>query len=242
MDATPLTLGQEFSGYVQQLANGLKRMDGCLPRLYELALGVTAVGTGLNTHPKFAGKVAKKIAQITGKPFVSAQNKFEALAAHDAMVEFSGALKTLAVSLMKIANDVRWLGSGPRSGIGEIILPANEPGSSIMPGKVNPTQCEAMTMVAVQVMGNDTAVAFAGAGGYLEMNVYKPLIIYNVIQSIRILSDSCNNFSDFLVEGIEANEKQINYFLNRSLMLVTALSPKIGYDKASKVAHLARSE
>src|SRR3989338_4955768 len=191
MDATPLTLGQEFSGYVKQLENGLDRINGALPRLYQLALGGTAVGTGLNTHPQFAVRVAKKIAELTRHPFVSATNKFEALAAHDAVVEFSGVLKTIAVSLMKIANDIRWLGSGPRCGIGEIILPANEPGSSIMPGKVNPTQCEAMTMVCVQVMGNDTTISVAGAGGNFELNVFKPVLMYNLLQSVRLLGDVC---------------------------------------------------
>ncbi|MDO8126173.1 MAG: class II fumarate hydratase [Candidatus Brocadiales bacterium] len=238
-DAVPLTLGQEFSGYVGMLDDNLKRINSSLSGLYELAIGGTAVGTGINTPKGFAECAAKHIGEITDMPFISAPNKFTVMGSHDALVMMSGVLKTLACSLYKIANDIRLLGCGPRCGFHELDLPSNEPGSSIMPGKINPTQCEAMTMVAVQVMGYDTAVAFAGAGGYLEMNVYKPLIIYNVIQSIRILSDSCNNFSDFLVEGIEANEKQINYFLNRSLMLVTALSPKIGYDKASKVAHLA---
>ena len=199
MDATPLTLGQEFSGYTQQLTNGLERIQGCLPRLYELALGGTAVGTGLNTHPEFAVKAAEKIAELTGKPFISARNKFEALAAHDALVETSGVLKTLAASLMKIANDIRWLGSGPRSGIGELLLPENEPGSSIMPGKVNPTQCEAMTMVCTQVFGNDTTVNFAGASGNFELNVFKPVIIFNVLQSIRLISDACESFTDHCV-------------------------------------------
>jgi fumarate hydratase class II len=242
MDATPLTLGQEFSGYIQQLTNGLERIHGSLPRLYELALGGTAVGTGLNTHPEFAVKAAAKIAELTGKPFISARNKFEALAAHDALVEISGVLKTLAASLMKIANDIRWLGSGPRSGIGELLLPENEPGSSIMPGKVNPTQCEAMTMVCTQVFGNDTTVNFAGASGNFELNVYKPVIIFNVLQSIRLISDSCESFTDHCVAGIEANEINIKKHLEDSLMLVTALNPHIGYDNAAKVAKKAHKE
>ena len=242
MDATPLTLGNEFSGYVQQLTNGLKRIDGSLPRLYELALGGTAVGTGLNTHPQFAQKVAQRIAKITGKSFVSAENKFEALAAHDAIVEFSGVLKTIAVSLMKIANDIRWLGSGPRCGIGEITLPANEPGSSIMPGKVNPTQCEALSMVCVQVMGNDVTINIAGASGNFELNVYKPVLIYNLLQSIRLIADSCDSFTDHCVLNIEANKENINTNLNNSLMLITALNPHIGYDNAAKVAKKAYEE
>jgi fumarate hydratase class II len=242
MDATPLTLGQEFSGYVQQLTNGLERINGSLPRLYELALGGTAVGTGLNTHPEFAVKGAAKIAELTGKPFITARNKFEALAAHDALVETSGVLKTLAASLMKIANDVRWLGSGPRSGIGELLLPENEPGSSIMPGKVNPTQCEAMTMVCTQVFGNDTTVNFAGASGNFELNVYKPVIIFNVLQSIRLISDACESFTDNCVVGIKANEINIKRLLNNSLMLVTALNPHIGYDNAAKIAKKAHKE
>jgi fumarate hydratase class II len=242
MDATPLTLGQEFSGYVQQLTNGLERINGCLPRLYELALGGTAVGTGLNTHPEFAVKAAAIIAELTGRPFISARNKFEALAAHDALVETSGVLKTLAASLMKIANDIRWLGSGPRSGIGELLLPENEPGSSIMPGKVNPTQCEAMTMVCTQVFGNDTTVNFAGASGNFELNVFKPVIIFNVLQSIRLISDACESFTDHCVAGIEANEINIKKHLKNSLMLVTALNPIIGYDNAAKVAKKAHKE
>ncbi len=242
MDATPLTLGQEFSGYVQQLTNGLERINGALPRLYELALGGTAVGTGLNTHPEFAVKAAGKIAEITGKPFASARNKFESLAAHDAMVEIHGVLKTLAASLMKIANDIRWLGSGPRCGIGEILLPENEPGSSIMPGKVNPTQSEAMTMVCVQVFGNDTAVNFAGASGNFELNVFKPVIVFNVLQSIRLIADACASFTDNCVVGIKANERNIKKHLSDSLMLVTALNPHIGYDNAAKVAKKAHKE
>ncbi len=242
MDATPLTLGQEFSGYVQQLNNGLERIEKAVPHLYELALGGTAVGTGLNTHPQFAVKSARKIAELTGKPFVSARNKFEALAGHDALVELSGVLKTLAVSLMKIANDIRWMGSGPRSGIGEIHLPENEPGSSIMPGKVNPTQSEAMTMVCVQVFGNDTTITFAGASGNFELNVFKPVIIYNILQSIRLLSDACVSFKENCVAGITANELNIQKHLNNSLMLVTALNPYIGYDNAAKVAKKAFKE
>ncbi|MHB1687492.1 MAG: class II fumarate hydratase [Ignavibacteriaceae bacterium] len=242
MDATPLTLGQEFSGYTQQLTNGLERINGCLPHLYELALGGTAVGTGLNTHPEFAVKAAARIAKLTGKPFISARNKFEALAAHDALVEASGVLKTLAASLMKIANDIRWLGSGPRSGIGELLLPENEPGSSIMPGKVNPTQSEAMTMVCVQVFGNDATVTFAGASGNFELNVFKPVIIFNVLQSIRLLADACESFTDNCVDGIQANEINIKKHLQNSLMLVTALNPHIGYDNAAKVAKKAHKE
>ncbi|TDJ54152.1 MAG: class II fumarate hydratase [Ignavibacteria bacterium] len=242
MDATPLTLVQEFSAYVQQLTNGLERIDAALPRLYEIALGGTAVGTGLNTHPEFAVKAAKNIAEITGLPFITGRNKFEGLAAHDALVEFSGVLKTLAVSLMKIANDIRFLGSGPRCGIGELNLPANEPGSSIMPGKVNPTQSEALTMVCAQVMGNDVAVNIGGATGHFELNVFKPVIIYNVLQSIRLISDACESFTDNCVVGIEANEKNINKHLTESLMLVTALNPHIGYDNAAKIAKKAHAE
>ncbi len=242
MDATPLTLGQEFSGYGEQVENGLKRVERALPSLYELALGGTAVGTGLNAHPEFGRKAACEIAKLTGKPFVSAPNKFEALAANDGIVELSGALKTLAASLMKIANDIRWLGSGPRSGIGEIHLPENEPGSSIMPGKVNPTQCEAMTMVSLQVFGNDTTITFAGASGNFELNVFKPLIIYNALQSIRLLSDACESFTDHCVVGITANKANIKKNLENSLMLVTALNPHIGYDKAAQVAKKAFAE
>jgi fumarate hydratase class II len=242
MDATPLTLGQEFSGYTQQLTNGLERINGCMSRMYELALGGTAVGTGLNTHPEFAVKSAAKIASITGLQFVTARNKFEALAAHDALVELSGVLKTIAASLMKIANDVRWLGSGPRSGIGELSLPENEPGSSIMPGKVNPTQSEAMTMVCAQVFGNDVAVNFGGAMGNFELNVFKPVIIYNVLQSIKLLADACESFTDHCVVGIEANKTNIKKHLENSLMLVTALNPHIGYDNAAKVAKKAHKE
>jgi len=242
MDATPLTLGQEFSGYAQQLTNGLKRINNSLPFVYELALGGTAVGTGLNTHPEFAVKGAAKIAELTGLPFVTAPNKFESLAAHDAMVELHGVLKTLAASLMKIANDVRWLGSGPRSGIGELSLPENEPGSSIMPGKVNPTQSEAMTMVCAQVFGNDVAVNFGGASGNFELNVFKPVIIYNVLQSVRLIADACESFTDHCVVGIEANTMNIKKHVENSLMLVTSLNPHIGYDNAAKIAKKAHKE
>jgi len=242
MDAVPLTLGQEFGGYVQMLTNGLERIDAALPRLYELALGGTAVGTGLNTHPKFAELSAQKISEITGLPFITARNKFEALATHDALVEFHGVLKTLAASLMKIANDIRWLGSGPRCGLGELHLPENEPGSSIMPGKVNPTQSEAMTMVCAQVFGNDVAVNFGGASGNFELNVFKPLIIFNVLNSIRLLSDACESFTDHCVIGIEANLDNIKKHLENSLMLVTSLNPVIGYDNAAKVAKKAHAE
>ena len=242
MDATPLTLGQEFSGYATQLTHGLKRLDNCLPHLCELALGGTAVGTGLNTHPEFAVQVAAKIAELTDLPFCTAENKFEALAAHDAIVEASGALKTLACSLMKIANDIRWLASGPRSGIGEITIPENEPGSSIMPGKVNPTQSEALTMVAAQVLGNDTAVSIGGASGNFELNVFKPLMIYNLLQSIRLLADACDMFNQHCAVGIEANRPSIAAHLRNSLMLVTALNPHIGYDNAAKIAKKAHTE
>ena len=242
MDATPLTLGQEFSGYTTQLEYALDRINGCMPRMYQIALGGTAVGTGLNSHRDFPEKVAKQIADITGCPFVTAPNKFESLAAHDAIVEASGVLKTIACSLMKIANDIRWLGSGPRCGIGEIILPANEPGSSIMPGKVNPTQSEAMTMVAAQVIGNDTAINIGGSSGNFELNVFKPVMIYNLLQSIRLLADSCRSFNDHCVAGIEPNKTQIEKHLNASLMLVTALNPHIGYDNAAKVAKKAYQE
>ncbi len=242
MDATPLTLGQEFSGYASQLDHGLKRIDKALDSLYELALGGTAVGTGLNTHPDFAVKTAAQIAEMTGLPFRTAENKFESLAAHDAVVEMSGVLKTLAASLMKIANDIRWLASGPRCGIGEILIPENEPGSSIMPGKVNPTQSEALTMVAAQVMGNDVAVNFGGAMGNFELNVFKPVMIYNLLQSIRLLADACESFNDNCAMGIEPNREVISRNLNNSLMLVTALNPYIGYDNAAKVAKKAHAE
>lgn len=239
MDATPLTLGQEFSGYATQMKHGIQRVKSTLPHLHELALGGTAVGTGLNTHPKFAVDAAAEIARETKIPFVSAENKFEALASHDALVEVSGALNTVAVSLMKIANDIRLLGSGPRCGIGELHLPENEPGSSIMPGKVNPTQCEAMTMVCAQVMGNHVAVTIGGATGHFELNVFKPVIVFNVLNSIRLISDACESFVEHCVSGIEANHKQIKKHLDNSLMLVTALNPKIGYDNAAKIAKTA---
>jgi len=238
-DAVPLTLGQEFSGYVSQLNANLAAIEDCLPHLCKLALGGTAVGTGINTHPEFANKAAHHISAITQLPFLSAPNKFSALAAHDAIVLCSGALKTTACSLMKIANDIRWLSSGPRCGIGEITLPANEPGSSIMPGKVNPTQSEAMTMVCTQVMGNDAAIGFAGSQGNFELNVFKPVMIYNLIQSIYLIADSCRSFTRHCVNGIQANEDKINTYLNDSLMLVTALNPVIGYDKACSIAKLA---
>jgi fumarate hydratase class II len=239
MDATPLTLGQEFSGYATQMKHGIQRVRNTLPHLHELAIGGTAVGTGLNTHPKFAVEVAKEIAHETKIPFVTAENKFEALATHDALVEVSGALKSLAVSLMKIANDIRLLGSGPRCGIGELHLPENEPGSSIMPGKVNPTQSEAMTMVCAQVIGNDVAVSMGGATGHFELNVFKPVIVFNVLNSIRLIADACESFTDHCVVGIEANRKQIKNHLDNSLMLVTALNPYIGYDKSAQIAKTA---
>jgi len=242
MDAVPLTLGQEFSGWVAMLDDDLERLESVLPKLYELAAGGTAVGTGLNTHPEFAERIAAKIAEKTGLPFVTAPNKFAALAAHDALVMASGALRTLACSLMKIANDIRWLASGPRCGLAELILPENEPGSSIMPGKVNPTQCEAMTMVCVQVMGADAAVGFAGSQGNFELNVFKPVIIYNILHSIRLLSDACRSFTEHMVVGIQADRRRIADYVNNSLMLVTALSPRIGYDNAAKVAHKAHHE
>ena len=238
-DATPLTLGQEFSGYVGLLEDNLDRLEDSLETVYHLALGGTAVGTGINSSPEFAEKCCQEIEKLTGLPFITAPNKFTVQGSHDGLVMVSGALKTLATSLYKISNDIRILSCGPRCGFNEIHIPSNEPGSSIMPGKVNPTQCEALAMISVQVMANDVAVTMGGAGGYLEMNVYKPLIIHNILQSIRIMADGCQNFSKFLVEGMEPNEKQINYFLDRSLMLVTALSPLIGYDKASQVAHYA---
>jgi fumarate hydratase class II len=238
-DATPLTLGQEFSGYVGLLDDNLERLADSLKGVYRLALGGTAVGTGINSTPEFAEAVAAEIAQLTGLPFITAPNKFTVQGSHDALVMLSGALKTLATSLYKIANDIRLLSCGPRCGLHELDIPANEPGSSIMPGKVNPTQCEALAMIAVQVMANDVAVTFGGGSGYLEMNVYKPLIIYNIMHSIRIMTDGCHNFSRFLVVGTQPNQKQINAFVERSLMLVTALSPIIGYDKASQVAHYA---
>ncbi|MDA8787568.1 class II fumarate hydratase [Schleiferiaceae bacterium] len=242
MDATPLTLGQEFSGYVQQLDNGIRAVENALVMVAELALGGTAVGTGLNTPSGYAEKVASKMAELTGLPFVSAPNKFEALAAHDAMVELSGALKRVAVSLMKIGNDIRMLSSGPRSGIGEIVIPDNEPGSSIMPGKVNPTQPEALTMVAAQVMGNDVAVGIGGATGHFELNVFKPMIAANVLQSARLIGDACVSFADKCAVGIQANRPVIQKHLENSLMLVTALNPHIGYDKAAKIAKTAHAE
>ena len=242
MDAVPLTLGQEFSGYVHQLDKAIERINLVLPHLYEIALGGTAVGTGLNAHPDFAEKVAQKIADITALPFVSAPNKFEALASHDAIVFAHGALKTLAASLMKIANDVRWLASGPRCGIGELNIPANEPGSSIMPGKVNPTQSEAMTMVAVQVMGNDAAINMAGSQGNFELNVFKPVMIYNFLQSSRLLADTCTMFNEHCARGIEPNSEKIQFFVENTLMLVTALNPHIGYDNAAKIAKNAHEK
>ncbi len=238
-DATPLTLGQEFSGYATQVQYGIKRIKATLPRLYQLAQGGTAVGTGLNSHKGFDKMIAQEIAKITKLPFVTAPNKFEALAAHDAIVEAHGALNTIAVSLMKIANDIRFLGSGPRSGLGELSLPENEPGSSIMPGKVNPTQCEALTQVCAQVMGNQTAVSVAGSNGHFELNVFKPVMIYNLLQSVQLLADASVSFTDNCVVGIQPNTENISQLMNRSLMLVTALAPKIGYDNATTVAKTA---
>ncbi|MBY6266177.1 class II fumarate hydratase [Azospirillum sp. 412522] len=241
-DATPLTLGQEFSGYAAQVSYGIGRVKGALPQLYRLAQGGTAVGTGLNARPGFAEAFAEEVAAFTGLPFVTAENKFEALATHDSLVDVHGHLNTLAVSLMKIANDIRLLGSGPRSGIGELSLPENEPGSSIMPGKVNPTQSEAMTMVCAQVMGNHTTVTVAGATGHFELNVFKPVIAFNVLQSIRLLADAANSFTDNCVVGIEANRDRIAKLVSDSLMLVTALNPHIGYDNAAKIAKKAHKE
>ena len=238
-DATPLTLGQEWSGYAGMLSDNLEWIETALNGVYRLALGGTAVGTGINSAPGFAEAAAAEIAKLTGLPFVTAPNKFTVQGAHDALVQLSGALRTLAVSLYKIANDIRLMSCGPRAGFAELEIPENEPGSSIMPGKVNPTQCEALTMIAVQVMANDVAVGFGGAGGYLEMNVYKPLMIFNITHSITLLADGCTNFRKFLVEGTRPNLKKINDYVERSLMLVTALSPVIGYDKASKIAHYA---
>src|SRR5215510_1866581 len=238
-DATPLTLGQEWSGYAGMLADDLERIEAALLGVYRLALGGTAVGTGINSAPGFAEAAAAEIARITGLPFVTAPNKFTVQGAHDALVQLSGTLRTLAVSLYKIGNDVRLMSCGPRAGFAELMIPENEPGSSIMPGKVNPTQCEALTMIAVQVMANDVAVGFGGASGYLEMNVYKPLMIFNLTHSITIMTDGCTNFRKFLVEGTKPNLKKINEYVQRSLMLVTALAPVIGYDKASKIAHHA---
>jgi len=241
-DATPLTLGQEFSGYVAQLAHAQLHIEAALPHVLELAQGGTAVGTGLNTHPEFGDRVAAAITEYTGLPFVSSANKFEAMGAADALVSLHGALKTLAAALFKIANDVRWLASGPRSGLGEITIPENEPGSSIMPGKVNPTQCEALTMIAAQVMGNDVAVNIGGASGNFELNVYRPLIIHNVLQSIRMLADGMKSFDEHCARGIEPNLVRIDQLLERSLMLVTALNPHIGYDKAAAIAKKAHRE
>ena len=242
MDAVPLTLGQEFSGYAQQVAYGIQRVESTLPRLSELALGGTAVGTGLNSHPEYPERVAAEISKLTAMPFITAPNKFESLAAHDAQVELAGQLKTVAASLMKVANDVRLLGSGPRAGIGELLLPANEPGSSIMPGKVNPTQSEALTMVCAQVLGNDVTVGVGGATGHFELNVFKPVIAYNNLQSIRLLGDAAISFADNCVAGIEANRDRIDELMRSSLMLVTALNPHIGYDNAAKVAKKAYAE
>ena len=238
-DATPLTLAQEFGGYAHQVAMSIARVNDALGRIYELAQGGTAVGTGLNTKVGWAESVAANMAEITGLPFVTAPNKFEALAAHDAMVEMSGALKTVAASLFKIANDIRLLGSGPRCGLGELILPENEPGSSIMPGKVNPTQCEAMTQVCAHVMGNDAAVGFAGSQGHFELNVYKPMMAYNVLQSMQLIGDACQAFTDNCIDGLQANEERIDKLMRESLMLVTALAPEIGYDNATTVAKTA---
>jgi fumarate hydratase class II len=238
-DATPLTLGQEWSGYMGALSDDLDRLEAALGGVYRLALGGTAVGTGINSAPGFAEDAAAEIAKLTGLPFITAPNKFTVQGTHDALVQLSGTLRTLAVSLYKIANDIRLMSCGPRAGFAELEIPENEPGSSIMPGKVNPTQCEALTMIAVQVMADDVAVGFGGAGGYLEMNVYKPLIIFNITHSITILADGCTNFRKFLVEGTKPNLKKIHEYVERSLMLVTALSPVIGYDKASKIAHFA---
>jgi fumarate hydratase class II len=241
-DATPLTLGQEFSGYVALLDAGLVRLGQVLPGLRELAIGGTAVGTGLNAHPEFAERAARKIAELTGQPFTSHPNKFAALSAHDDLIYASGALKALAASLMKIANDIRWLASGPRCGLGELTIPENEPGSSIMPGKVNPTQCEAMTMVCVQVMGNDAAIGFAGSQGNFELNVFKPVMIYNFLHSVRLLTDACNSFVEHCAVGIEADREVIEAYVKNCLMLVTALNPKIGYDNAARIAKTAHKE
>jgi len=239
MDATPLTVGQEMSGWVSLLERDIERLRMVLDGLFDLAIGGTAVGTGLNAHPEFADRAASKIAELTGLPFRSHPNKFAALSAHDELVAASGVLKTLAASLTKIANDIRWLASGPRCGLGELTIPENEPGSSIMPGKVNPTQCEAITMVAVQVMGNDAAIGFAGSQGNFELNVFKPVIIYNFLHSVRLLADACRSFTEHCATGIDINRSQINHFVQNSLMLVTALSPVVGYDKAAKIAHTA---
>ena len=241
-DATPLTVGQEFSGWVSLLDRDIKRINEALDGLYDLAIGGTAVGTGLNAHPEFAERAARKISELTGLPFRSHPNKFAALSAHDEIVFASGALKTLAASLMKIANDIRWLASGPRCGLGELTLPENEPGSSIMPGKVNPTQCEALTMVATQVMGNDAAIGFAGSQGNFELNVFKPVMIFNYLHSVELLADASNSFVEHCAHGIEVNREKIDHYVKTSLMLVTALAPRIGYDNAAKVAHTAHHE
>jgi fumarate hydratase class II len=241
-DAVPLTVGQEFSGWASQLDRDIKRLELVLDGLYDLAIGGTAVGTGLNTHPEFAERAAKKIAELTGLPFRSHPNKFAALASHDELVFAQGAMETIAATMMKIANDIRWLASGPRCGLGELTIPENEPGSSIMPGKVNPTQCEAMTMVAAQVHGATAAVGFAGTQGNFELNVFKPVIIYNFLHSVTLISDACHGFVEFMVSGIEVNRDKIDWYVKNSLMLVTALAPKIGYDKAAKVAHTAHVE
>ena len=241
-DATPLTLGQEFSGYSKQIEYGIERVENSLPRLHQLAQGGTAVGTGLNAKQGFAQLFAEEVSKITGLPFTSAENKFEALAANDAIIESSGALNTLSASLMKIANDIRFLGSGPRSGLGELLLPENEPGSSIMPGKVNPTQCEALTMVCAQIMGNHVAITVAGSNGHFELNVFKPVMIYNFLQSIRLMADASKSFAKNCIRGIQANHTKIREQLENSLMLVTALNPHIGYDNAAKIAKLAHTE
>lgn len=242
MDAVPLTLGQEFSAYVFQLDEDIKRIELCLPAIYELAIGGTAVGTGLNAPKGFGTKVAAVIAKKTGLPFIQSPNLFSSLANHDPLVFASGALRTLGCTLMKIANDIRWMGSGPRAGLNELLLPENEPGSSIMPGKVNPTQCEALTMICIQVFGNDSAIAFAGSQGNFELNVFKPLIIFNFLQSCKLLGDGCLSFSEHLVRGLKANQKKIQDYVEQSLMLITALSPLLGYDKCAKIAHLAHLE
>lgn len=242
MDAVPITLGQEFSAYVFQLDENIQRIETTLPGLFQLAIGGTAVGTGLNAPKGFGEAVAQGIAEKTGLPFVSSSNKFASLSNHDALVFASGALKTLACSLMKMANDIRWMGSGPRAGLNELFLPENEPGSSIMPGKVNPTQCEALTMICIQVFGNDTAISFAGSQGNFELNVFKPLIIFNFLNSCRLLSDGCKSFTKHLIQGLKANEKRLEAYVNDSLMLITALSPTLGYDKCAKIAHTAHHE
>src|SRR5204863_5776598 len=241
-DATPLTVGQEFSGWASLLERDIKRLEQVLDGLYDLAIGGTAVGTGLNAHPEFAERAAKKIAELTGLPFRSHPNKFAALSAHDEIVFAQGALETLAASLMKISNDIRWLASGPRCGLGELSIPENEPGSSIMPGKVNPTQCEAMTMVCAQVHGATAAVGYAGSQGNFELNVFKPVIIYNFLHSVTLISDACHGFVEFMIRGIEIDRAKIDSYVKNSLMLVTALAPKIGYDNAANVAHTAHVE